>query len=62
MNVLLLQIIGAYTTSKAALVGLTKVLSEELALDNIRVNCIAPGLIKTKFGAVVNKTLFSLLL
>ncbi len=40
--------------SKTALLGLTKALAEELAPDNIRVNCIAPGLIKTKFSSSVS--------
>lgn len=44
-----------YSISKTALLGLTKALSYELAPDNIRVNCIAPGIIDTKFaGAVSN--------
>lgn len=37
--------------SKTALSGLTKVLSQDLGAENIRVNCIAPGTIKTKFGS-----------
>ena len=40
--------------SKTALLGLTKVLADELASDNIRVNCLAPGIIKTKFGETVS--------
>jgi len=36
-----------YAMSKASLHGLTKALSVELASKNIRVNCIAPGFIKT---------------
>ncbi len=46
--------LGAYSVSKTALLGLTKALAEELAPDNIRVNCIAPGLIKTKFSSSVS--------
>jgi NAD(P)-dependent dehydrogenase (short-subunit alcohol dehydrogenase family) len=38
----------AYAMSKAALHGVTKSLSIELASKNIRVNCIAPGFVKTK--------------
>ena len=34
-----------YTTSKAAVVGLTKSLAGDHGRDNIRVNCIAPGLV-----------------
>jgi NAD(P)-dependent dehydrogenase (short-subunit alcohol dehydrogenase family) len=37
-----------YAMSKAALHGVTKSLSIELAAKNIRVNCVAPGFVKTK--------------
>jgi NAD(P)-dependent dehydrogenase (short-subunit alcohol dehydrogenase family) len=37
-----------YAMSKAALHGITKSLAIELAPKNIRVNCIAPGFVKTK--------------
>ena len=43
-----------YSVSKTALLGLTKALSYELAPDNIRVNCIAPGIIDTKFAGAVS--------
>ena len=44
-----------YGISKAALMfGLTKTLAVELAQYKIRVNCLAPGLIQTKFGEVVS--------
>jgi len=33
----------AYTTSKAAVVGLTRCISKELGASNINVNCIIPG-------------------
>ena len=46
--------------SKTALLGLTKVLAEECAPDGIRVNCIAPGFIKTPFSSAVS-TLVSFL-
>nr|KAG5705344.1 hypothetical protein BaRGS_011116 [Batillaria attramentaria] len=46
----LLDMIGAYSVSKTALLGLTKTLAPELAGKNIRVNCLAPGIIKTKFS------------
>jgi len=42
--------LGPYSVSKTALFGLTKALATEVASDNIRVNCIAPGIIKTKFA------------
>lgn len=42
--------IGAYNISKAADMQLARNLAVELGPDNIRVNCIAPGLIKTDFS------------
>jgi NAD(P)-dependent dehydrogenase (short-subunit alcohol dehydrogenase family) len=43
-------IIGAYNISKAADFQLARNLATEYGRDNIRVNCIAPGLIKTDFA------------
>lgn len=37
-----------YATTKAAVITMTKVLSRELGEDNIRVNCIAPGIMTTQ--------------
>lgn len=42
--------IGAYSVSKTALLGLSKNLATELGVDKIRVNLVAPGVIKTKFS------------
>ena len=41
------------SVSKTALLGLTKCLAAETANDNIRVNCVAPGLVKTKFASAL---------
>ncbi|MGD2078644.1 MAG: SDR family oxidoreductase [Chloroflexota bacterium] len=41
---------GIYSVSKAAVIMLTKVLAMELAPDDIQVNAIAPGIIKTRFS------------
>lgn len=42
--------IAAYSVTKTALLGLTKALSQDLAIEDIRVNAIAPGVIKTRFS------------
>jgi NAD(P)-dependent dehydrogenase (short-subunit alcohol dehydrogenase family) len=39
----------AYQTVKGALPQMTRALARELAADNIRVNCVAPGVIRTRF-------------
>jgi NAD(P)-dependent dehydrogenase (short-subunit alcohol dehydrogenase family) len=43
-------VIGAYNISKAADFMLAKNLAHELGPFNVRVNCIAPGLVKTDFA------------
>ena len=40
-----------YSTAKAGIIGFTKALSKELALSNIQVNCIAPGIIDTDMNS-----------
>ncbi|HEV1997052.1 MAG TPA: SDR family oxidoreductase [Candidatus Dormibacteraeota bacterium] len=47
---------GAYSVSKAALVMLTKVQARELGAYGIRVNGIAPAIIKTKFSRILYET------
>lgn len=42
--------IGAYNISKAADMQLVRNLAVEFGPDNVRVNCIAPGLIRTDFS------------
>ena len=49
-----------YSVSKTALLGLTKALSFELSPDNIRVNCVAPGIVDTKFAGAVSIFLYFL--
>lgn len=44
------DVIGGYSVSKAAVVMLTQVQAKTWGKDGIRVNCIAPGLIKTEFA------------
>ncbi|XP_076752683.1 dehydrogenase/reductase SDR family member 4 [Xylocopa sonorina] len=47
------SILGAYSVSKTAMLGLNKAAALNLASDGIRVNCIAPGVIKTRFSQVL---------
>jgi len=42
--------LGAYGISKAADMQLTRSLAVEWGVKNVRVNCVAPGLIKTDFA------------
>lgn len=50
-----MPLLGAYSVSKTALLGLTRAVAEQVAPLNIRVNCIAPGIIKTKFSQALWK-------
>jgi len=42
--------LGPYCISKAAIIMMTKCLATELGNHKIRVNCIAPGIVQTKFS------------
>jgi len=44
------DVIGGYSVSKAALNMLTQVQAKTWGRDGIRVNCIAPGLVRTEFA------------
>jgi 3-oxoacyl-[acyl-carrier protein] reductase len=47
----------AYGTSKAAIIGLTRQLAIELALDNITVNSVAPGPVDTATARAIHTEL-----
>ena len=49
--------LAVYSASKGAIISLTKALAIELAHDKVRVNCIAPGRMKT---AMLEETLLKL--
>ncbi|XP_023738598.1 uncharacterized protein LOC111886583 [Lactuca sativa] len=50
----------AYASSKAAVNTMTKVMAMELGTDNIRVNCINPGIFRTEITeGLVDKTWFN---
>ncbi len=40
-----------YSASKSALIGFTKALAKEVALSNINVNCVCPGVIDTDMNS-----------
>ena len=46
----------AYATSKGGILTFTKSLSKELGPQNIRVNCVSPGLINTTFHDTFTKS------
>ncbi|WP_298017868.1 SDR family NAD(P)-dependent oxidoreductase [uncultured Parasphingopyxis sp.] len=44
------EVLGAYSISKAADMQLARNLAREFGGDNVRVNCVAPGLVRTDFA------------
>lgn len=46
---------AVYSASKAAVIGLTKALSKELAPSGITVNCVSPGIIDTRMNSAFSK-------
>ncbi len=51
-----LQGMGVYSAAKAGVIMLTKALAMELAGENIQVNAVAPGLVKTRFSRALWET------
>ena len=45
----------AYQAVKGAIPHLTRALARECADDNVRVNCVAPGVIRTRFHATMSE-------
>lgn len=45
----------AYSSAKAAVIGMTKALAKELGPSGIRVNCVSPGTIDTEMNAELDE-------
>ena len=50
-GILASPLMGVYGMTKAAVISLAKTLAVELGPSGIRVNCVAPGLVDTRFAA-----------
>ncbi|KAJ8713496.1 hypothetical protein PYW07_013866 [Mythimna separata] len=48
--------LGPYSVSKTTLLGLTKAIANEIVHDKIRVNCVAPGIVATKFASAITSS------
>ncbi|MFQ5352491.1 MAG: SDR family oxidoreductase, partial [Candidatus Binatia bacterium] len=48
--------LACYSVSKAAVISMTKNFAQELGPQGIRVNCVAPGLVDTRFAELLIKT------
>ncbi|QDZ20082.1 glucose/ribitol dehydrogenase [Chloropicon primus] len=48
--------LNLYATCKTALLGLTKAVAQEMAEVGVRVNCVAPGFVPTKFSSALTAT------
>ena len=51
----------AYSSTKHAIIGLSRSLAQELAPTNIRVNCVAPGVINTDMVQVLGEETLEML-
>lgn len=49
----------AYSAAKGAVIAFTKALAKELGLSNIRVNCVAPGVILTEMNRELDEETLS---
>ncbi len=47
---------GAYAASKAALISVTRTLARDLGPQGVRVNAVAPGVVRTDFARILVET------